>query len=918
MIRYACWEAPHRSNWKCYQHHSWFGRHSDHACRLSRLEHLRWLSLRDVSVLRACQYSVVIAHVGIVASGPAVTVEVDGFGVIVHVVGRSVDLFGWSGFDLVGRALESLIPERFREAHRAGFTEFLRTGLLPLEGRPLRLPVVTAGGGERELDLVLSSAVSGVGSAVCGCFDWPDRAVRDASSEVAREIAEVLSSERPFSEMLADCLGVLGTRLGWVAGAIWVEDPLANHLRAAAIWELVPGSVGSYRAALSVPLDPDGSVAGMVWRSSQPVWVDDLGTHGPNERRRAAAASDSLETGLFVPLIGGGRCVGVIELVDHRRRGMTIEFQETLTLLSVELGRLVAQRIVADTADNDRARVALALSARHVGMWSYHHGTGVVRWDEQMEQLYGLQPGSFESTFDAYATRIHDEDRPIALARIRDAIEQRRQFEYEYRVVWPDGSIAWIEGAGQPVIDQDGAFQGLTGICYDITPQVEARTRLEEGARHARLLADVGQVLVRESQRAKRLQRITEAVVEHLDAAFARIWTVVDTPKVLQLQASAGLYTHIDGSHASIAFGQLKIGRIASERLAHVSANVADDPHIADREWAAREGLTTFAGYPLVVAGNVVGVLALFARHTLTPAALATLEVVADTVSLGIDQSNQTDKVAELLAQQRRVIEERTRVAHVLQASLLPPSLPTVTGLRVCSHYRPGAEEVGGDFYDLFPLGSSRWGFMIGDVCGSGPEAATLTSLARHTMRTALMMGHAPNEALLILNEALLHADNDDRFCTAVCGELQFDNQSAIVTLSNGGHPSPLVLRVSDGHHKLPPNGPLTGVIPHPSFSQHTITLEPGDTIVMYTDGVTETRSQLGFYGEHRLAHLLDEHRHEPAETIRTAILDAVTTFDTSGRHDDLALLILQVEHANTHNHEPIPDTPPPVRSHRR
>ena len=149
-----------------------------------------------------------------------------------------------------------------------------------------------------------------------------------------------------------------------------------------------------------------------------------------------------------------------------------------------------------------------------------------------------------------------------------------------------------------------------------------------------------------------------------------------------------------------------------------------------------------------------------------------------------------------------------------------------------------------------------------------------------------------------MLNEALLQADNDDRFCTAICGELRFEDGSVVVTLSNGGHPPPLVRRADGGHDWLHPNGPLAGFIHHPTFGQHAVRLATGDALVMYTDGVTESRSHDDLFGESRLGDVVDEQDGRSAEAIGLSILDEVAAFAVAERRDDLALLIIQVRPA--------------------
>ena len=140
-----------------------------------------------------------------------------------------------------------------------------------------------------------------------------------------------------------------------------------------------------------------------------------------------------------------------------------------------------------------------------------------------------------------------------------------------------------------------------------------------------------------------------------MGAAFARIWTLNEREGVLELQASAGLYTHLNGPHGRIPLGQFKIGRIARDRMPHLTNTVIGDPQVSDQDWARREGMVAFAGHPLIVDGRAVGVMALFARHALSDAVISAMASVADHLALGIERHRSADAL--------RTAEERMRFA---------------------------------------------------------------------------------------------------------------------------------------------------------------------------------------------------------------------------------------------------------------
>ena len=187
----------------------------------------------------------------------------------------------------------------------------------------------------------------------------------------------------------------------------------------------------------------------------------------------------------------------------------------------------------------------------------------------------------------------------------------------------------------------------FTGCIRDITERKKVEAIQTAQARQAGVRADVSSAFASQGDFRSILKECAEAIVRHLGASFARIWTISENENVLQLQASAGLYTHLDGSHARVPVGQLKIGRIAREGKPHMTNDVPNDERVSDRDWAKREGMIAFAGYPLLVEGRVTGVLAMFARKPLEQSVLETLESVAEIVAQGIYRKDAEDKLRQ-------------------------------------------------------------------------------------------------------------------------------------------------------------------------------------------------------------------------------------------------------------------------------
>ncbi len=201
--------------------------------------------------------------------------------------------------------------------------------------------------------------------------------------------------------------------------------------------------------------------------------------------------------------------------------------------------------------------------------------------------------------------------------------------------------------------------------------EVNERQRAEEllllQTRCSALDADVGISLTQNQTLQNMLQECAEALVRHLDAALARIWTLNIEENVLELVASAGMYTHINGPHGRIPVGQFKIGLIAQDRQPHLTNQVIGDPRVHDQAWAARSNLVAFAGYPLIVEDRVVGVVAMFSRQTLPEVSLKAMGSAANAISLGIKRQQAESELRQSEAQLRRQATELEQALHELK-----------------------------------------------------------------------------------------------------------------------------------------------------------------------------------------------------------------------------------------------------------
>ena len=474
------------------------------------------------------------------------------------------------------------------------------------------------------------------------------------------------------------------------------------------------------------------------------------------------------------------------------------------------------------------------------------------------------------------------------LERLREALRRGQECRVVLRNHRKDGSSFWNEVHVSPVRDEEDLLVNFVGIQRDVTWSKQAEEERDsslarERAAHSRL------ALLAASGRALSSSLDYEATLRGVPCLF--VPALADCC-LLDLAEDDGSVSRAAEAYAPGAepgvLNRFWESRALEDRAEGVLAS-GRSVLVEEAPRDSKDGkLYSYMRVPLIARGKTLGAVTLLSspegrRHSSEDLSLA--EDLAYRCALAIDNA--------------RLYGERSYIAHTLQQSLLP-RLPEIPGIEVAAVYRPVGEanEVGGDFYDLLsPRGEGgAWIAVIGDVCGSGAVAAAITALARYTIRAVAPLEDKPSGILSGLNEAMIRQLPNHQFCTAACLRLESDGEGLDISLSCGGHPEPLLLRADGSLQELSCPSKALGVFDDADFSDQTARLGPGDSIVLYTDGVTEARSPDGsFFGEKKLHSLLRSCAGLTAPAIARKMEGEICNFQDGYPHDDLAILVIRV-----------------------
>jgi GAF domain-containing protein len=703
------------------------------------------------------------------------------------------------------------------------------------------------------------------------------------------------------SDTLADAgpqiLEAICEALEWDFGALWVIGPSADELRLAQLWRRPDQRLDPFEEASRAHTFRRGiGLPGRVWASRRPAWIRDV-VVDDNFPRATVALVSGLHGAVGFPVIVHGEIFAALEFFSHEIHEPDNELLEMMAVIGAQVGRLIEREQMERRLQFNAALLESQGEAAIDGTIVVSTDSEVLHWNKRFRELWGIpetlmRGGDFDALIEHMARKTVD---PDVFKRVAEEVTEDPTAARRDEFVLTDGRV--IDRWTAPVRGKDGLLFGRALYFSDITEQKATEQRLRDNERWYAFLAEVTSLLSQTLNYTASLTQLARRAVPILGdwCTIHVIETSGDirplavahsdprkTEAVRRLQDQYPIDPQAERGLAEVArTGTSQLYEDVPDDILQLGAH--SEQHVEElRALGFRSAMIV----PLVCRDRVLGTLTLVSAESgrrYTRADLRRAEDLATRAAFPVDNA--------------RLYQERALVAQTLQRSLLPPQMPPIPGVELAARYHSAAEsaDVGGDFYDLFRAGTRTWGLFLGDVSGKGVEAATVTALARHTLRTATMATQRPSEILSMLNAALLEQTEPDRFCTAVFAIIEPRFGGLDVRIASGGHPLPYLVRSAGTLEPVPCEGTLLGVVADPELQDVSIELDFGDKLILYTDGILDVRPRDARFGQQELEELFAACAKRGVRSSADLIERTVLDLQGGQARDDFALVIFGV-----------------------
>jgi PAS domain S-box-containing protein len=651
------------------------------------------------------------------------------------------------------------------------------------------------------------------------------------------------------------------------------------------------------------PLDPAGEhPAARVIRTGEPILMAEvtealLESFAVASPRARFVLDNGYRSAAVAPLVARDRTLGSVSVLRH---GEAPPFDEDDLVLVCELARRAAlaidnaqlyarARSVEQRLDAVLASLAEAVTVvdRDGRTIFANQAAADLLGLDSADDVVGAPPGAILSRF----LVTDEEGRQLDL----DRMPARRLLRgldapplLVRNVVRATGEERWLIVRASAITDlRDDTIAYAVNVFENVTEM--KRAQLAE-----RFMSQASQLLASSMDYTETLEQIAHLAVPQLAD-----WCAVDVLNERgQLERVALHHTdpgklavarelherYVDDSRAImqvIGSGEpLLATNIAPEAL---SAHARDSEHLAMLEAIAPRSAIIV---PIAGPTRTLGAITL----------LSSSESERQLTEADVDLAVRLGRRAGTAVENSRLYTERSQIAQTLQRALLPEALPEVPHVELAAWYSAAGElnEVGGDFYDVIPCGERGWMLVIGDVCGKGPEAASVTALARHTLRAVSMLEASPGAMLELLHRTLSQQEPDGQMCT-VCLVLVCETAGEVtLTVALGGHPCPLLVGPGEEAHPIGEPGTVLGIVDPVTVSETSVVLGEEQTLILFTDGVTEA-ARSALRGAVELTELASRSRNLPVRDMLAVIERAAVDSGGGHPHDDIALLGIRI-----------------------